>query len=804
MKRRQFSIALGSSALTLGACGGDADSPAAGTAKQVMRAALGTNLSGMEWARPGLRLSTSSAPNLHFTVPRAADIRYLALNGFTRNRLPIQWELLQPMLHDTSANEATRSVIGQPGAFHPAYEGWITGVLDAHAAAGIECIIDLHNYCRYQDFRFQPDGSVTGLSLPDSPLLRPFTRAKDQVQVRIFALVPGATLTSANFNDFWRRAASRWKGHPGLGGYGLMNEPHDLPQPGQVTASSSGEDLTIWPTLAQSAIHAIRAVDDRTPIYVAGNRWSSAMSIAKDNPGFPLNGTHLVYEVHLYLDAFSNGQAFDWDSEVGKNFSAGIGAAPINVDTGSQRIKIAIDWAQARGVRLALTEIGMPIDDPRWEESFRRAVNLCQAAGCEVQSWMGGNHWPIRNYALNQVPGWHQHKTLEPAVSGLMKAASGIAKASLYDDGPGHAPAGMPRIFTVYARGHLATPISLSVSSSPGGALSKTQLTLPAGANGQDSFSFIPANDQVSTLSYRVAGPPGSPPPPPPRKVYSWVNPLAHAALSLTDAAMAILAKYNACKWEMADGYTDYVQGLRASDGQTVRAVADSGFGSSQGNAMEMLNWINTDNHVTHPMGSMVPPVMRTRNGKIHTDHTAADTWGFWCKKSDVVPGLQPRPRNRMPYNLEDAHFAIAAVSVPGLDHTGSVFQASRAESRHRSELGLASNQPQLRFVDAAGQTLQLTGSARLRSNTPAVLTMTCQQGAQALRLNSTVVARGNARFTASPYTQMLLGWGFLSYAPQPGFRGHLYAVITGKGVPDPAEMALLERYLGLTAGLKV
>jgi endoglucanase len=123
---------------------------------------MGTNLSGMEWARPGLRYGLSSEPNIHFSVPRAAEVAYLAACGYRKNRLPIQWELLQPMLHDTPANAAAQAAIGKPGAFHAGYESYISGVLDAHAAAGIQCIIDCHNYCRYQDFRFQGDGSVIG------------------------------------------------------------------------------------------------------------------------------------------------------------------------------------------------------------------------------------------------------------------------------------------------------------------------------------------------------------------------------------------------------------------------------------------------------------------------------------------------------------------------------------------------------------------------------------------------------------------------------------------------------------------
>jgi endoglucanase len=765
--------------------------------------AMGTNLSGMEWARPGLRYGLSSEPNIHFSVPRAAEVAYLAACGFRKNRLPIQWELLQPMLHDTPANAAAQAAIGKPGAFHAGYESFITGVLDAHAAAGIQCIIDCHNYCRYQDFRFQADGTVAGLTVPPNPLLRPYTTDKSQVQVRIFSLAPGATLTQSNFNDFWTRAAARWQGHPGLAGYGLMNEPHDMPRPGELVESSAGEDLTIWPTYAKAAIAAIRTVDALTPIYVGGNGWSSAMGMASLNPGFPLTGPaarHLIYEVHLYLDASNSGMVFDLDTEVAKGFSAGFGRAPIHTLTGLNRLRLATDWAKIKGVKLALTEVGMPIDDARWQSMFKLVVNHALKSDCEVFSWMGGNHWPIRNYAINHVPGWHQNKTLESAVSGVMKAAAGLAQATLFDDGAGSgvAQAGVPLTITLYARGALSRPVKIGVAVEGKGTLSESQLTLPTGANGKTTFSYTPAHDEVALLSYRGDGEPAGQLPPP-RQIFSLANPVAHAASSLTEAALAIIARYSACKWVMADGFTDYVLGAPAAAGQSVRAIADSGYGSSPGNAMEMLIWINTEGKA---MGQRALPVMRQNKAFKSTDHSVPGTFGFWCKKSVPEPGIQPRPLNRVPYNLDDAHFVIAALSVATQNNSGLVFQASKAEENHASELGFSQGQPRAQWIDAKGRTAVLTSAAKLPLNRPAVLAFTSAPGAQTLRVNAAEVARGNVTLGAGVYAQMLVGGGYRNYYPQAGFRGNLYAVITGKGAPTAAELGVLENYLGHLAGL--
>jgi hypothetical protein len=213
-----------------------------------------------------------------------------------------------------------------------------------------------------------------------------------------------------------------------------------------------------------------------------------------------------------------------------------------------------------------------------------------------------------------------------------------------------------------------------------------------------------------------------------------------------------------------------------------------------------MLNWINKDG----AMGTMSVPVMRSANGRKFTDHSVYDTFGFWCKKSEIQAGVQPNPRNRVPYNIQDAHFAIAAVSVPGTGNTGVVFQASKSEDYHTSELTFANSQPQARWVDVNGQTVQLTSATRLAANTPAVVSLTSMPGAQRLRVNSAVAGSASATLAPSQFTQMMIGWGYLGYYPRGGFMGNVYAVVAGKGAPTAAELGVLERYLAMTAGITI
>jgi endoglucanase len=520
------------------------------------------------------------------------------------------------------------------------------------------------------------------------------------------------------------------------------------------------------------------------------------MSIGTDNPGWPLTGTNIVYEVHAYLDAYSNGQSYDYDTEVGKNYTAGIGNQPITADTGVDRLRIAVQWAAAWGVRLAMTETGMPIDDIRWQESYQRMMNFAQLSGVEVFDWHGGAHWTLHNASINHVPGWYQNKTLEPLSSGPMKAAAGVTGGVLFDAGPGWAPSGTPITITVFARGALATPVTLTVASSNGGTFSKTTLTIPAGANGQDSFTYTSAANRVATLTYTVTSGGGTAPPA--RKVYSLTDPAAYAATSLTDAAMAIIAKYSACKWDLTDGYTDYMNGTPAGTGQVVRAISDSGYGSGLGNAMEMINWTNVDSY----MGTMKPPVMRVVGGMKISDHTAADTHGFWCRKALMIPGTQPNPRNRVPYNVSESHFMIATVGIPTPFNSGVMFQASNATAGQCAELYFTNGRPAARWIDASAQTVVVTSPSAIAHNTAAVISMTSAAGAQQLRVNRALVGSAAATFASSPLDQIMLGWGWRNYYPEVGFGGYIKAAVTGKGAPTAAELVVLERYLGSLAGL--
>jgi hypothetical protein len=817
MKRREFTFSLGAAAV-LTACGGGggggsssggsdtgapgaATTPESGPTATALAFGIGTNLASMELT-DAVRYGASTLPNVNFSVPREQDVKYLRDSGFRKSRLPIRWEMLQPVLASSRPNAATRAILGNPGEFHPGYAAMITQVLDAHANAGTKCIIDVHNYCRYTDFVYQPDGSVIGLTKPNS-VAQPFTTDPTQVIVRIMALADGATLTIADYVDFMTRLANTWKGHPGLGGWGLMNEPYAMPKPGETLPNDPnlpsiymGQDLTIWPTFAAAAVKAIRAIDADTLIYLGGNNWSNAWGLGTDNPGWPLDAANIVYEVHCYLDATNSGQGANWDIQAASNFSVGVSdTAPIDTTTGAKRLQQALDFAVPRKMALALTETGMPTDDPRWQQSWENMVQLAKANNVEVYSWAGGSHWQNRAAHLNNIPTWYQNRPVQSQVAGSMMAVAQTWQATIFDAGTGWSQGGGPVVVTVYARGALQNAVTLTVSSDNGGTFSKTTLIIPAGANGSDTFTFTPAPNSVTTLTYTSSSAPNVPPP---RKVYSLTDPVAYAATNLTDAAMALLAKYSAAKWDMADGYTDPLYGTPSADGEALRAVSDTGYGSRVGDELEMLNWFNT----ATGMGPFTTPVMRIRNSRKSADLTDPNVFGLWCRKRLPIPltssttfTADPAPVEVVPYGLNSPQFAIAAISVPSAT-TGLVFQAGSADGAHYSALAVEAGKPQARWVDTSGNVVQsLTGSTTLQANQPTTVSFISDGNTQTLRVGSAATA-GAAALPAATFDQMLLGSGFTGDYPLQSFGGYLFAAITGTGTPSADEMGVLESYL--------
>jgi aryl-phospho-beta-D-glucosidase BglC (GH1 family) len=277
---------------------------------------IGINLSGAEFG-------TGKHYGVDYHYPGLDEIRYYADRGVELVRLPFTWERMQPSLW----GPLDQTELGRLKTF----------LADAHAA-GVDVIIDLHNYGRYNG---QPIGSWN--------------------------------VSGESFADFWRQLASEIKGSPALVGYGLMNEPHDMPYAGA------------WKNAAQLAVDAIRKVDFNEALYVNGDGWSGSHSWKSINADFILNdpANNLFYEAHQYSDRDASGiYRGSYDSE---------GAHP---NTGVDGLKPFVEWLQEHGLKGFIGEFGVPSNDARWLEVQQRAMDYMEANGLSGTAWGGGSWWP--------------------------------------------------------------------------------------------------------------------------------------------------------------------------------------------------------------------------------------------------------------------------------------------------------------------------------------------------------------------------------------------------------------------------
>lgn len=188
-----------------------------------------------------------------------------------------------------------------PVAWQYLVNGKLGGTLDATAfgsydklmkaclATGAHCIIDIHNYARW-------NGQIIGQ--PGGP-------------------------TKEDFSSLWKQLATKYAAEERVG-MGLINEPHDSKhtapssyvQPSYELIDSTVPNLASWAGICQAAVTAIRGAGATSQmIFLPGNGYTAAGSFVSGGSAAALAGvtnpdrstTNLIFEVHQYLDSDGSG-----------------------------------------------------------------------------------------------------------------------------------------------------------------------------------------------------------------------------------------------------------------------------------------------------------------------------------------------------------------------------------------------------------------------------------------------------------------------------------------------------------------
>lgn len=182
-------------------------------------------------------------------------VHFVTTDNFNIFRLPVSWQYL------------VNNDLGGP--LNPTNFGYYDQLVRGCLSTGAYCMIDLHNYARW-------DGKMIGED--DGP-------------------------TISQFADLWGQIAAKYKNENKVW-FGTMNEPYKLPS------------LSSWKDAVQAAVTAIRKAGAATQfISLPGRGHQSPGYLIAKGDGDALkkvtnpDGTtaNLMFDVHLYLDAEGSG-----------------------------------------------------------------------------------------------------------------------------------------------------------------------------------------------------------------------------------------------------------------------------------------------------------------------------------------------------------------------------------------------------------------------------------------------------------------------------------------------------------------
>ncbi|TGO17212.1 hypothetical protein BTUL_0019g00010 [Botrytis tulipae] len=254
---------------------------------------IGTNIAGFDFGctTDGTCLTNKILPALK-SLNNGPDglgqmAHFVSKTGHNIFRLPVGWQyLVNNNLGGTldSSNLAT-------------YDQLVQGCL----ATGATCIIDIHNYARW-------NGGIIGQGGP----------------------------TDAQFASLWTQLAAKYKSNTKIV-FGLMNEPHDL------------NSVTTWAATLQKVVTAIRQAGASNMLLLPGSDYASAGAFITDGSAAALSKvtnpdgtfTNLIFDVHKYLDSDNSGT----HTECVTN----------NIDTAFAPLAT---WLRANGRQAILSETG--------------------------------------------------------------------------------------------------------------------------------------------------------------------------------------------------------------------------------------------------------------------------------------------------------------------------------------------------------------------------------------------------------------------------------------------------------------
>ncbi|MBN1409811.1 MAG: cellulase family glycosylhydrolase [Spirochaetales bacterium] len=185
-----------------------------------------------------------------------------------------------------------------------------------------------------------------------------------------------------HFIRTWEKLAGKFKGHPALWAYDLVNEP--------VQNRLSPKGMDFWATQERTA-RAVRKIDPETAIIIEADEWDSPLSFGNL---FPVDVPNVIYEAHMYVPGEFTHQGV-YNRKTGIRYPGKINNIFYNKETLTKVLQPVRDFQLAYHVHIYIGEFSAI----RWAPGAAAYLRDCIEI-FEVYDWDWSYH------AFREWSGW--------------------------------------------------------------------------------------------------------------------------------------------------------------------------------------------------------------------------------------------------------------------------------------------------------------------------------------------------------------------------------------------------------------
>lgn len=299
------------------------------------------NLASGAWTEVRFTVSTATAQNVNRIIPQILNNNGAAIGTVNF------WidSVTQGSINSSQSNPP----------LDPVELARLQAVVSRIQSAGLQVVLDVHNYARYT--------------------------ASDGIE---HVIGDGGPITQTSLANLWVQLSSTFKNSSAVYAYGIMNEPHDMP----------GGAMQ-WQTVSQTVVNAIRNNGDTTKIMVPGYAYAAAQSWSTNHPSpwitDPAND--YSYESHYYPDGDHSGRfQLPYANE---NSSAQDSGYADLADQAVQNLQVFTGWLSANGVSGFLGETGVSHGEApsSWNAVLEAIYQEADRSNLDVTYWATGEWW---------------------------------------------------------------------------------------------------------------------------------------------------------------------------------------------------------------------------------------------------------------------------------------------------------------------------------------------------------------------------------------------------------------------------